>query len=62
MTEETKSVCPKCGSTLIVPLANEKRCNQCGHSFDLVRDPIARAAHAAREARSPKTGYQPHKA
>jgi tRNA(Ile2) C34 agmatinyltransferase TiaS len=58
---EEKPVCPKCGSELIVPLANERHCNQCGHSFGLVRDPIARAAQASKEARSAKTGYQPHK-
>jgi hypothetical protein len=58
---EEKPVCPKCGSGLIVPLANEKHCNQCGHSFDLVRDPIAQRAARAREACSAKTGYQPHK-
>jgi hypothetical protein len=58
--EETKPVCPKCRSELIVLLANEKHCNQCSHSFDLVRDPIAHAAEASKAARSPKTGYHPH--
>ena len=58
---EEKLKCPRCGSELIVLLANEKHCNQCGHSFDLVKDPIARAAQAARDSRSEKTGYHPHK-
>jgi hypothetical protein len=59
---EEKPVCPKCESSeLIVLLANEKHCNQCGHSFDLVKDPIAQRTAQTREARSAKTGWQPHK-
>ena len=58
---EEKPKCPRCQSELIVALANEKHCNQCGHSFDLVKDPISARAQAAREARSAKTGWQPHK-
>ena len=59
MTAE-KPVCPKCGSGLIALLGNQKHCNQCGHSFDLVRDPIAQRAARAREARSEKTGWHKH--
>jgi hypothetical protein len=56
-------ICPKCGSEeLIVPLGNQKHCNGCGHDFDLDRSPIATAAQAARDRRSEKSGYQPHKA
>jgi len=58
--EEMKPVCPRCQSELVVLLANEKHCNQCGASFDLVRDPIARAAQASKDARSPKTGWHKH--
>src|SRR5882724_719799 len=48
---EQKPVCPKCGSTCIVEITNAKRCNQCGHQFDLEKDPIGR------RARSEKVGY-----
>jgi DNA-directed RNA polymerase subunit RPC12/RpoP len=59
--EEKKIACPKCGSAeLIVPLANEKHCNGCGFSFDLVKDPIGRAAQARKDARCPKTGWHKH--
>jgi hypothetical protein len=57
MIEEKQVVCPRCGSELIALLGNEKHCNQCGHSFDLDRSPIATAAQAARERRSPATGW-----
>jgi hypothetical protein len=60
MSEE-KPVCPRCQSELIQPISNELRCGACGFQFGLVRDPIARRVQAAREARSEKTGYQPHK-
>ena len=33
MPEEAKSVCPKCGSTLIQPVTNALRCGQCGAAF-----------------------------
>jgi|HubBroStandDraft_6_1064221.scaffolds.fasta_scaffold85783_2 hypothetical protein len=48
MSEE-KSICPKCGSALIVRLANVDHCNQCAHDFNLDRNPIA--THAQTEKR-----------
>jgi tRNA(Ile2) C34 agmatinyltransferase TiaS len=55
MPEETKPVCPRCGSTLVVEFANMKRCNQCGHQFDLERFPIVARARAER---SERTGWK----
>jgi hypothetical protein len=53
---EEKPKC-KCGSDLLVRLGNETHCNACGLSFDLDRSPIATAAQAARDRRSPATGW-----
>jgi len=44
MMPETKPVCPKCGSDLIVMIANASHCQQCGADFGLDRHPIATAA------------------
>jgi tRNA(Ile2) C34 agmatinyltransferase TiaS len=48
MSEETKPICPKCGSELIGEISNFKKCLQCGHQFALVKDPISARAHKAR--------------
>lgn len=55
MTDATKPVCPKCGSSLTVEFSNVRRCQQCGHQFDLERDPVGRRARAER---SEKTGWK----
>jgi hypothetical protein len=47
MPEETKT-CPRCGSRLIVRIANTDHCNQCSCDFNLDRSPIATRAHDAR--------------
>ena len=43
MAEE--KVCPKCGSHLIQPITNAKKCGQCGHQFDLDKFPISTKAN-----------------
>jgi tRNA(Ile2) C34 agmatinyltransferase TiaS len=50
MSEETKPVCPKCGSNLIQSITNASRCGQCGHQFDLDRNPISTQAHASKNS------------
>lgn len=43
MPEETKvKVCPKCGSALVISIANQRHCNACGADFDAVKHPVAR--------------------
>jgi len=54
MPEEAKSVCPKCGSTLIQPVTNALRCGQCGAQFAEVRSPVAVVS------RYPESGFRPH--
>jgi len=44
MPEETKVVCPRCGSTLIVRLGNADHCNQCALDFNLEKNPVAARA------------------
>jgi DNA-directed RNA polymerase subunit M/transcription elongation factor TFIIS len=41
---EEKPTCPKCGSGLVVSVANQKHCNSCGAEFDLVKNPVAARA------------------
>ena len=48
MPEEAAVKCPECSSALITEVSNMKRCQQCGHQFGLVKDPIAQRAQAAR--------------
>jgi ribosomal protein L37AE/L43A len=40
MPEETKPVCPKCGSNLVIQIANGKHCNQCGLDFDIEKSHV----------------------
>ena len=42
MASEEKRVCPKCGSPLIIEVANQKHCNACGHDFDVVKNAVPR--------------------
>jgi DNA-directed RNA polymerase subunit RPC12/RpoP len=57
MSEEIKAVCPECGSPLISEISNFKKCLQCGHQFDLVKDPVGQRARSA-----PKVGWPPNPA
>jgi tRNA(Ile2) C34 agmatinyltransferase TiaS len=41
---EEKPVCPECKSELVSEISNFKKCLQCGHQFDLNRDPIGTRA------------------
>ncbi len=41
MTTTSKTF-PRCGSTLVVEIANQRQCNSCSLDFDLVRSPVAR--------------------
>jgi ribosomal protein S27AE len=43
-TTETKTTCPRCGSDLVIAIANQQHCNQCSLDFDFVKDPIGRKA------------------
>jgi hypothetical protein len=43
MTTEEKT-CPKCGSELVITLANQKHCNACSEEFQIDRHPVATAA------------------
>lgn len=54
MPEEQKT-CPRCGSTLVVRIANADHCNQCSLDFNLDRDPVGTRAHAER---SERTGWK----
>jgi hypothetical protein len=60
MPEETKAVCPDCGSELVVEISNMKKCNQCGAQWGLDRNPIVAQAAARKAERSPSTGFTPH--
>jgi hypothetical protein len=53
---EEKLICPECGSTLITEISNFKKCLQCGHQFDLERDPVGK------RARAEKIGWPPNPA
>jgi tRNA(Ile2) C34 agmatinyltransferase TiaS len=55
--EETKPVCPRCGSTCVVEMSNAKTCNQCGNRWDQVKDPIS---ERARKARADAVGWPVH--
>jgi ribosomal protein S27AE len=55
MSEKTE--CPKCGSGLVVEIANQKHCNACGADFAVDRDPVGRRARGETEKRGyPKRG------
>jgi transposase-like protein len=56
MSEE-KAVCPRCGSDLVVKLANQSHCNNCAEDFQIDRFPIASAAAKRQAERSVRTGY-----
>ncbi len=59
MSEETKVTCPECGSSLIAEIANTKRCQQCGHQFDLDRNPIATRAQNTEKRWPPNPARTP---
>jgi ribosomal protein L37AE/L43A len=44
-----KLECPECGSDLIQPITNGKRCGQCGCQFALDANPVSSRARIARE-------------
>jgi len=48
---EEKQTCPKCGSELVIPIANQLHCNSCGNDFAVEKDPIGR------RAQTEKRGY-----
>jgi hypothetical protein len=54
----SESICPGCGSSLIVEIANAKHCNTCGNDFGLDRHPIVTARAKAKSDASAKSGYQ----
>ena len=62
MSEETGMKCLECGSELVVQLGNEKHCNQCGASWGLEKNPIAKTAADRKARRSEKTGWPPNPA
>jgi ribosomal protein L37AE/L43A len=57
MSEETKTICPFCRSTLTVRLGNQTHCNSCGKSFALDRNPVSTQAADRKRSASPSTGY-----
>jgi transposase-like protein len=57
MMEDTKVTCPRCGSSLIVELGNQKHCNACSEEFQIDKHPIASAAHKRQAERSVRTGF-----
>jgi hypothetical protein len=57
MSDETKTICVYCQSTLTVRLGNQTHCNQCGRSFGLDRNPVSMQAADRKRAASPSTGF-----
>jgi hypothetical protein len=60
MTEETKSTCPYCQSSLTVRLGNETHCNSCGKSWGLDKNPISTIALDRKARQSDSTGFHRH--
>jgi hypothetical protein len=59
MNEETPMKCPECHSSLITEICNMKKCLQCGHQFDLDRNPIATRAHNTEKRWPPNPARTP---
>ena len=60
MNTETKPVCPRCSSELVVQLGAQKHCNCCGLDFDISRNVLADEA-ARRKREGVRGNWRPPK-
>jgi len=55
--EKTEKHCPRCGSDLVISVANQRHCNSCGHDYAYDRNPIATQAANRKARRSRECGW-----